>query len=150
MANLNFKSDLKLGNDGEKILIDFLISKGCTYVDSNNDNKFDIKMISKGKEITYEIKTDVKCAPLFDTGNIFIEYESRGKLSGISVTQAKWFVTYFLYLNEIWFIKSNDLKKLIEENDFPIFKNAGDIGSQTHGYLINRKKFKQYFHVSKI
>lgn len=149
MANLEFNSDLKLGNDGEDIVIRFLENKGCKYLGSNNDNKFDIKMETNGVETTYEIKTDVKCAPLFDTGNIFIEFESRNKPSGISTTKAKWFVTYFKYLNEIWFIKSNELKKLIEENEFPIFKNAGDIGSATHGYLINRKKFKEYFHVCK-
>lgn len=150
MANLDFNSDLKLGNDGEISLIKFLLKKGCKYIDSNYDNKYDLKMLKNGVETTYEIKTDVKCAPLFDTGNIFIEFESRGKLSGISVTKADWFVTYFEFLKEIWFIKSNKLKKLIEDNDFPIFKDAGDINSQTHGYLINRKQFKNHFYVSKI
>jgi hypothetical protein len=150
MANLNFKTDLKLGNDGEKVIINFLESKGCKYVDSNNDNKYDLMMINKGKETTYEIKTDVFIAPIYDTGNIFIEYESRGKLSGISVTQADWFVTYFKYLKEIWFIKSETLKQLISENNFPIFYDAGDVGSATHGYLIKRKDFKEYFHVYKI
>jgi len=150
MANLDFKTDLKLGNDGEDIIINFLSKKGCKYIDSNHDNKYDLKMLKNGVETTYEIKTDVKCAPLFDTGNIFIEYESRGKASGISVTKADWFVTHFLYLKEIWFIKSDKLRNLIQENNFPIFKDAGDIGSETHGYLINRKKFKQHFYVQKI
>ena len=150
MANLNFKKDLKLGNDGEDVIINFLESKGCSYVDSNNDNKYDLKMVTKGKETTYEIKTDVKVAPVYDTGNIFIEYESRGKSSGISVTQADWFVTYFKYLKEIWFIKSETLKQLISENNFPVFYDAGDVGSATHGYLIKRKDFKKYFHVCKI
>lgn len=150
MANLDFKTDLKLGNDGEETLIKFLESKGCTYIDSNNDNKYDLKMIKKGKETTYEIKTDVFIAPINDTGNIFIEFESRGKDSGIVVTQADWFVTYFKYLKEIWFIKSDDLKKIISENKFPIFYDAGDVGSKTHGYLIKRKDFKKYFHVCKI
>ena len=150
MANLDFKTDLKLGNDGEEIVIKFLQSKGCTYVDSNNDNKYDLKMITKGEETTYEIKTDVKCAPVYDTGNIFIEFESRGKDSGIVVTQADWFVTYFKFLNQLWFIKSTDLKKIITENEFPIFYDAGDVGSKTHGYLIKRKDFKEYFHVCKI
>jgi|TARA_R110000782_G_scaffold21110_1_gene56882 hypothetical protein len=150
MANLNFKSDLILGNDGEKIVIKFLETKGCVYVDSNNDNKYDLKMITKGKETTYEIKTDVKCAPVYDTGNIFIEFESRGKDSGIVVTKADWFVTYFKFLNQIWFIKSDDLKKIISQNKFPIFYDAGDVGSKTHGYLLKRKDFKKYFHVSNI
>ena len=150
MANLEFRSDLKLGNEGEDVIIKFLESKGHKYLDSNNDNKYDIKMLTKGKETTYEIKTDVKCAPLFDTGNLFIEFESRGKTSGIAVTQAKWFVTYFKYLNELWFIKSDELKTLINNNDFPIFRDAGDIGSATHGYLIKRKDFKKHFYVCKI
>jgi hypothetical protein len=150
MANLDFKTDLKLGNDGEDVIINFLESKGCSYVDSNNDNKYDLKMVTKGKETTYEIKTDVFIAPIYDTGNIFIEYESRGKSSGISVTQADWFVTYFKYLKEIWFIKSETLKQLISENEFPVFYDAGDVGSATHGYLIKRKDFKKYFHVCTI
>jgi hypothetical protein len=150
MANLDFISDLKLGNDGEESIIKHLLSNGCIYVDSNNDNKYDLKMITKGVETTYEIKTDVKCAPLFDTGNLFIEFESRGKASGIVVTEADWFVTYFKYLNQAWFIKSDKLKQLINENDFPTFKDAGDIGSATHGYLIKRKDFKEHFYVCKI
>ncbi|TXG84681.1 MAG: hypothetical protein E6R13_02810 [Spirochaetes bacterium] len=150
MANLDFRTDLKLGNEGEDAIIKFLESKGHKYLDSNYDNQYDIKMLTNGKETTYEVKTDVKCAPLFDTGNLFIEFESRSKASGIAVTKAKWFVTYFKYLNELWFIKSEDLRKLIQDNNFPIFKDAGDIGSATHGYLIKRKTFKKYFHVCKI
>lgn len=151
MANLNFKSDLKLGNDGELIVVNYLKTKGCNYIKSNNDNKYDILMTNaKGVDVTYEIKTDVKCAPLFDTGNIFIEFESRGKKSGIMVTQADWFVTYFQYLNELWFIKSVELYDLINKNNFQTFKDAGDIGSATHGFLINRKEFKKHFYVCKI
>jgi hypothetical protein len=150
MANLNFKTDLILGNEGEQSLVEYLTTKGLSFVDSNDDNRYDIKMLKNNKEVTYEVKTDVKCAPLFDTGNIFVEYESRGKASGISVTQADWFVTYFLYLDELWFIKAEKLKQLINTNDFPRFLNAGDIGSETHGYLIKRKDYKQYFHVCKI
>ena len=151
MANLDFRTDLKLGNEGEMVVVNFLETKGLTHLSSNNDNKYDVKMCDEnGVELTYEIKTDVKCAPLFDTGNIFIEFESRGKVSGIVVTEADWFVTYFKYLNEAWFIKTDKLKELIRENDFPTFKDAGDIGSATHGYLIKRKDFKKYFYVCKI
>jgi hypothetical protein len=55
-----------------------------------------------------------------------------------------------LYFDELWFIKSETLKQLINTNDFPRFLNAGDIGSETHGYLIKRKDYKKYFHVCKI
>jgi hypothetical protein len=58
----------------------------------NNDFKYDLKIGQLyeiklgellGKKI--EIKRDFKC---LQTGNIFIEYESRTKKSGISITEA--------------------------------------------------------------
>ena len=64
MANLDFRTDLKLGNEGEDAIIKFLESKGHKYLDSNYDNQYDIKMLTNGKETTYEVKTDVKCVPL--------------------------------------------------------------------------------------
>ena len=152
MANLDFRKDLVLGNEGEMVVVSVLETKNMKYIKSNNDNKFYVEMENNetGKRLKYEIKTDVKCATLFDTGNIFIEFTSRKKPSGITVTEADWFVTYFQYLNELWFIKSEKLLELIAENDFPIFRDAGDVGSETHGYLINRKEFKKWFYVCKV
>jgi hypothetical protein len=150
MANLDFKTDLILGNQGESTIINFLESKGCTFINSNHDNKYDIKMNRKGVETTYEIKTDVLITPTRDTGNMFVEFQCRAKPSGIATSEAEWFVTYFKNINEAWFIKSEKLRRLINENKFHIIKNGGDIGSATHGYLIRREKFKEHFHVCKI
>lgn len=146
----NFKKDLTEGVDGEQTIINFLESKGLLFLNSNNDNKYDIKLLKNSKEITYEIKTDVYCSPLKDTGNLFVEFECRGKPSGIQVTQADWFVTYYKYLNQIWFIKSNKLKNLINNQNFKITQNSGDTNSNTRGYLINRNKFKNHFNVYQI
>jgi len=150
MANLNFKQDLNLSKTGEIEIKTFLEKKGLTFVSSNDDNKYDLIMRKDNKEISYEIKTDFKCAPLFDTGNIFVEFECRNHPSGISVTQSDWFVTYFIYLKELWFIKSEKLKTLISQNNFQIFIDAGDVNSETKGYLINRKDFKRFFNVYKV
>lgn len=147
MAHLNFKKDLVLGNQGEEVIREFLESKGSIFVDTNNDNKYDLKMLKNNKETTYEIKTDVICKPTKDTGNMFVEFKCRNKPSGIETSQAKWFVTYFKHLNEIWFITSDNLRELISDNDFYVIKNGGDYGSATHGYLINRKRFKSFFNV---
>jgi hypothetical protein len=45
MANLNFKKDLVLGNIGENVIIEFLISNGLTYLESNDDNRYDFIML---------------------------------------------------------------------------------------------------------
>lgn len=147
MGNYNFKQDLKEGVNGESEIISFLISKGLIYQHSNNDNKYDIKMLKNNKPITYEIKTDTWCNKYRDSGNIFVEFECRGKPSGIEVTQADWFVTFFKNLNQIWFIKTNTIKHLIQTENFKITKQSGDVGSNTCGYLIPRNKYLNYFKV---
>jgi len=161
----NFNTDIKEGEKGERIIINFLENHGFKLINDNKDNKYDVKMLNNdGLETTFEIKTDVFCYPerikeigklkihisAHDTGNMFIEKECRGKLSGISVTKSKWFVMYYPYLNQAWFIKTKDLKNLIENNQFYITEKSGDIGSNTKGYLINREKFKNYFKIQKI
>lgn len=69
----------------------------------NNDSKFDIDLkyaqifeelfvnIMEGKELV-EIKTERDIWK--NTGNIAIEWESRGKLSGIAATKADWWVHF--------------------------------------------------------
>ena len=150
MAHYNFRQDLKEGVKGEETIVNFLESKGLLYLNSNNDNKYDIKMKKNNKEITYEIKTDVYCSPTRDTGNMFLEFECRGKASGIAVTQADWFVTYYEKLKEIWFIKTSDLINLTKTESIKTINQSGDVGSNTCGYLLERKKYQKQFNVYKI
>lgn len=147
MAHYNFRKDLKDGHDGETIIKLFLEQKGWKFLNSNHNNKYDIKMTKDNKEMTYEIKTDVYCTPTQDRGNLFVEFECRGKDSGILVTEADWFVTLFPALREVWFIKPQDLRDLIETESFRQTMFSGDSGSNTRGYLINRKKYREKFHV---
>jgi hypothetical protein len=82
--NNDFKYDLKVGQVGEKYL-----------------NK-----ILSGKKI--EVKTDLQA---HRTGNIFIEYYSRGKKSGISTTESDWYC--FVLSNEkLVLIKTSELKAI--------------------------------------
>jgi hypothetical protein len=164
VEDYNFRDDINDGEKGETIIANFLEGHNWTLISDNKDYKYDLKMLTHEKvETTVEIKTDVFCYPPRtvmiegvktkidgkDTGNMFIEFESRGKDSGISRTEAIWFVMYFPYRNEAWFISVADLKELIANNNFRI-GTGGDKGSYTKGYLINRTMFKSYFKVQKI
>jgi len=165
MANYNFGKDLPVGEIGEESVKKFLTENyGASFIGKSEGKElkyWDIKFKFPNKsEVTYEVKNDVFIVPEkklpngfvargFDTGNIFIEFESRGKDTGINVTKADWWVNTFYYLNEIWFIKVSDLKKLIKENDFKQTEQSGDDGSNTRGYLIPRKQFKEKFIVKK-
>jgi hypothetical protein len=150
MGNYNFTEDILIGEEGEDFVIKYLESEGAKLISKNKNNSHDTILEFKNELISYEIKTDVYCNPKKDTGNIFVEYECRGEPSGIEVSKAKWFVYYFKFLNEIWFIKTQDLKKLIQENNFKKTNNSGDKGSNTCGYLIKRQKFIKNFIVKKI
>lgn len=82
--NSDFKYDLDLGQLGEKLVVDILINKKV------------------------EVKTDYKTT---DTGNLFIEYFSRGKDSGITISKAEFYC--FVISNEnIIFIETKKLKNL--------------------------------------
>lgn len=82
--NSDFRYDLKLGQLGEKHLSDILSNK------------------------LVEVKTDYQA---HKTKNIYIEYESRNKESGISISQSQFYA--FILSNEtIILIETKRLKEL--------------------------------------
>lgn len=153
MAHYSFKKDIVEGEQGEEFITNWLCTAfNAQRVSNNKTNSHDVIIKLPHREnsiwsdsISLEIKTDVLISEKRDTGNMFIEYESRGKPSGISVTKADIFITYFKNINEVWVIKTEDLKNLITNNNFRVVTNAGDKGSGTCGYLIPRMKYRQYF-----
>lgn len=142
----NFKTDLITGEEGEDKVKSFLENNGYRFIGKCKNNKFDLLMEFNRSPVTFEIKTD----SYRDTGNMAIEIESRGKSSGVSVTEADYFITLFKFNNELWHIRTEDLKKMISENNFFLKEGAGDKGSNTKFYLINKSKFRKYFQVHQL
>jgi hypothetical protein len=162
MGHYSFKKDILDGERGEELLVKFLCDNfNAVFIGKSEKDEFkfwDLKFKFNEKgEVTYEVKTDVYVskgrtlsngfyAKGYDTGNIFIEFETRGKPSGVNVTKADWWVNIYYYLGEMWFIKVDHLKKIISENNFEIKDNdVGDVNSGTKGFIIPRKKFKKDF-----
>lgn len=145
----DFSRDINFGEKGEQDIINILIKLGFTFIHKTEgcDSRYDLLMEFNEKLISYEIKTDIYP---FDTGNIVVEFECRGKPSGIAVTEADYFTTYFPHLGEIWNIRTDELKKLIETKSFPIFFNSGDVESNTKLYKINKKRYQHLFKVHKL
>lgn len=148
----NFNTDITVGEIGEGVIKRDLMSVGGTCIYENKDINFDLVMLfsNTGKVATYEIKTDVYCKPDKDTGNMFIEFECRGKDSGVMASKAEWFVTYYPFLKQAWYISMEDLRNLIYYNNFRKTSFSGDIGSNTKGYLIPRNDYKHLFKVRTI
>jgi hypothetical protein len=156
MANYNFNKDIEIGEAGEGIVRLDLESVGGKFIGDNKNNTHDLVMEMPKRNddgynmVSYEIKTDVFCRPDLDTGNIFVEFESRNKSSGVVVSKADWFVNYFKHFREIWYIKTDELRELIKSNNFKTTEFSGDLNSNTKGYLIPRYQFKKHFIVRKI
>jgi len=85
---------------------------------------------------TFEVKFDEMADY---TGNIAIEYESRGKPSGISITKAIYWVQY--YGNKFHIMLVEDLKKELPDITWKDVV-GGDVGSNTKIHLIKKDKFK--------
>jgi hypothetical protein len=165
----NFKKDINIGEIGENMTKQYLEQRGLTFIRKSEERtelkKWDLEFKHRDKPFKFEIKNDVFIIPDKeivlenfdrpikvkgkDTKNIFIEYHSRGVPSGISTTTADVWVNIFFHLNQMWIIEVDKLKRLIDENDFPVSEESGDIGSHTKGYLIPRFNFENHFKVVK-
>jgi hypothetical protein len=84
--NSDFKYDLELGIVGEKYLADALQNRKI------------------------EVKTDFKAS---ETGNVYIEYKSRGKPSGVSTSESEWYA-FVLSNDNIILVKTKKLKALVK------------------------------------
>lgn len=82
--NNDFRYDLKVGQVAETLLADLLENKKI------------------------EVKRDLIA---LETGNIYIEYESRGKRSGIAKSEADYYC-YFISDSRMFLITTEDLKAL--------------------------------------
>jgi len=143
----NFNKDLISGENGEKFIGKFIRDRGMVFDHKRYDNKYDLAFSFNQRVYTYEIKTDIYPR---DTGNIVVEFECRGKPSGISVTTADYFVNFFPHLGEIWNIKTKSLLNIIQENNLDVFQNSGDKNSNTKLYKIPKKKFESLFKVYRL
>lgn len=138
----DFKKDIVTGEKGQELVRKFLENQGMTFLEECNNSNYDLKMSGSKGVFTFEIKTDVYPK---DTGNMVIEFESRGKASGINVTQADYFIYYFPAFNELWIAKVSKLKHFVKNNKLKIFEQAGDKGSNTRLYRLPKKDAPKWF-----
>ena len=106
--NSDFKHDLELGQMAERIL-------GSAI---------------KGN--TIEVKYDRAAKR---TGNVFIEYSSRGKNSGILTTKADWYMI-FVDKEMGYFVSTKRLKTIIINNSGKFRKARGGDNNTSKGWLI--------------
>lgn len=142
MAHYHFKKDLEDGHQAELEVIELLKRTRPLFknVERCHTKEYDFRGEVWGGYITFEVKYDLMVEK---TGNIAIEYESRGKPSGIATTKANFWVykflgRYFLYL-------TSELKKhLYEDKGYDRKATGGDKGSNTKMFLVGVEKFMKW------
>jgi hypothetical protein len=113
---------------------------------------FDVRMaFPSGKEVDIEIKEDFSCER---TGNVGVEVESWGRPSGLSVSKAD----FYLYkvhqpdgTKRVYIIRTEKLKKMIEDELYHRIVVGGDPGSNSKNYLFKLKVIMDNFtHLGKL
>ena len=121
----------------------------------NSDFRFDLDFGQKGESVVAELldnsKVEVKSerAESWDepkkwvtTGNHFVEYESRGKPSGIQTTEAKYWVVNFCVGDEVVFGKYISTKRLLNKiRDLECRRVRGGDNNTSMGFLFPIKEF---------
>lgn len=142
MAHYNFRKDLLDGHQAELEVIELLarLRPGLTDLERCHTREYDISGIYRGRVVTFEVKYDLKVET---TGNIAIEYECRGRPTGIAATEADYWV--YKFLGQYFIFRTSELKKkLYEEKVFDRKATGGDLGSNTRMFLVEMEKFKTW------
>lgn len=132
---------LKFGKDGERFAT--TLFKDYDELCEAPFKKFslwDFYVRYGDKKTYYEVKRD---AYTRTTGNICIEFESNGVLSGISITEAD----YYIYLIEgesnYYIIPVEKIKELIASGAYHTQRKVG-YKFLSHCYFFNRELFDPY------
>lgn len=110
----------------------------------SNDFKYDLKVgqqfeneledVLNNKKL--EVKTDFRA---LETGNIFVEYQSRGKPSGLQTSQSDYYV-FILSKDYFIFISTDVLKGVLRE----VYNERGYVmggdSNTSHGVLVPVKR----------
>ena len=169
MANYEFKPDLRDGQQGQNVMKFFLESYfGLKCLGQGDTSAFDLEMRDEEKEEThlYEVKTDLYEKDYSKgTGNLVLEYEDRGKRSGIQTSKADYYMWYLPLLDrdQIWmapmenllfgitaFTKSRNTKRIGKKmwKAQPIGEYSVRMGEKSGlAYMIPRYDYKYLFEV---
>lgn len=124
MTRKVFERDLAFGQVGEDRVIASFAHNGWTAVERRNDARYDFEMHhDDGRMMHVEVKREPSA---LRWGNVFVEFECRGKPSGISISEADVYV--FVIGERLLSIYKQELLDLMV--DWPI-KRGGDFDPNT-------------------
>ncbi len=150
MGYNNFKDDLALANGiEERVMLTLMgYNKDLEFHGFSSTKGYDAHFSIKGKYYKIEIKSDYHTNK---TGNIVIEYSSRGKPSGIITTTAHLLAYSAVTPNGlvIYMFKVLDVRDLVKRKKYKREIIGGDYGSNTKMYIFNLYDIREYYTIIK-
>lgn len=143
----NFNTDLFRAKKAEQEILDVLMNIcGESVLEvywSDKLPEYDVKLKTIFGQVKIEMKCDYSHAKY---GNVAVEYWSRGKPSGIMITEADYWI-YRIYEKDgtsgMYLIKTTDLVLMISNHMYKDrVEDVGDRGSGTCIFLFEGAKFK--------
>ena len=134
----NFKQDLIQGHIYELKSLNYL--EYDTYIhDKAYRKEYDLIIIKDDKQIKIEVKSDKQASK---TGNLAIEYECNNKPSGITSTEADFWMYFVVFedRDECYKIPIEDLRREVSDCK----RVAGGDGMRARMYLLRIKNIQKY------
>lgn len=138
---MSFVKCLTLGKDVEKVFMKYLVDyPGMVSLEFSQGKckDYDIKMTTKDKVITYEVKSDRRSE---ETGNCCIEYMYKWQASWIFASKADYIV---YYCNRKWWIQERWLLIALLMDIEKETKNGWD-GKRSRLFLFSVDKLPELF-----
>jgi len=154
----DFYKCLKVGEKYESIALEYIKFDSVKFPDGKC-KEFDFEITKKKKDgeiihTKYEVKCDKKAST---SGNLAIEFESRGENSGVLTTEAKYYIYFIRHSNKTYDITCYKIpvKKLLELCEKETRVAYGGDRDENGNYLnkmwlINKKHFKKYIKTERI
>ena len=141
MIYSNFKKDLEIGHSYELLALEYLDYDSYEQADTTKKiSEYDLIITKNNIETKIEVKADLKCQ---FTGNIAIEYSCNNKKSGITTSEAKYWVVFVVYNNSenvCYKFPIKDLKRLCKN----CLRASGGDGYRSRLFLLPVYKCKKY------
>ena len=132
---MGFSDDVVVGDIGERKAADLLRMHGHRLLGTNKDYRYDLMTEKDSRRYLFEVKNDVLAQK---TGNLAFEYRCRGKPSGLSITEAEWWV--HLVGDRAFFFKVTVLKDLLPSKFYSDVvqrkRGGGDPGSDSRNLVV--------------
>jgi hypothetical protein len=145
MAHYNFKKDLVVAKKTEIAVAKLLESHGIEHIRVYSNSDFDLIGVNAAGIVSrYEVKEDFMVE---QTGNVALEFECRGKPSGISISKSEYHI-YVLHTKRFGIryaiINTWRLKRMVEDKLYFRVISGGDKESFTLNYLFKYDVFVKH------